>query len=77
MIFIVFPASGGRKMTAELPFVEGQTLRHYLRNPELRKYNTVHLALRSQRLDENRRRLRMRSQLTDGTTVYLMQTGQT
>ena len=72
MITLVFPASGGRKMKAELPFVPGRTLRDYLRDPELRKYNLVGVALRSRRLDHERRRLKMRSSLVDGTTVTLM-----
>jgi len=77
MITLIFPASGGRKMKAELPYVAGRTLRQYLRDPELRKYNALGMSLRMRRLDQDRRRLKMRSQISDGSTIHLMQPGQT
>lgn len=64
-------------MTAELPFVAGRCLRDYLRDPELRKYSVLGVAIRSRRLDQDRRRLKMRSTLSDHTTVYLLHRDQT
>ncbi len=76
MVTLVFPAAGGRKMKAEIPHRAGMTLRDCLKDPELRKYNLVGVATRSRRLDDARRRLKMRSPVADGATITLMQPGQ-
>jgi hypothetical protein len=76
MVTLVFPAPGGRKMKAELPFREGMTLRDCLKDPELRKYSLIGIATRSRRLDDKRRRLKMRSPILDGTTITLMHQAQ-
>ena len=45
IVRISFPLTGGRVVEAEFPYIRGKTIRHYLKDPTLRRYGPIGLRL--------------------------------
>lgn len=73
-VTIVFREPGGAQSHIQLPWTAGKALRHYLRDPALRRYHLVGRLMRSKAYGKGRRKLGYKSVLEPDETVQIVPT---
>ncbi len=72
LVTIAFRDKGGSPAHILLPWQSGKRLRQYLRDPALRGFGLVHVAIRSRVLNQDRQKRRLTSVLAPGETVHVI-----
>ncbi len=73
VVFISFRDREGAQSHIQLPWVKNKDLRDYLRDPALRKYHLLSMALRCRLIGNRYRKMRLTYPLEAGETVHLIQ----
>jgi hypothetical protein len=75
LVTIVFYDKEGSESYIQLPWCLGKRLRHYLRDPALRRYHLVGRRLKSKVYGKDRRSLGLTSTLEQDEIVHFIPTG--
>lgn len=74
LVTISFPALDGRRAHIHFPWVRGKLVKHYLRDPALRKYALLEKATQIGLMNQDRRKLKLVSSPNAGDTVFVGRT---
>lgn len=71
---IVFPASGHRTGSIQLPWVKGKKIKHYLKSPFLHGQGLLAVRNSCRLMNDKRKRMRLADELLPNSTLFLVRT---